>query len=320
MSEKFNTMTIEQFRTFLTDASGLSIEDAVKKWNEKVEENTAFSLTKSIFDGALAEMRITEKKWVVKDVPISTLFVDNYQRMFDMSKINKVLPAFDENKVDVKLVNYRNGKFYLVDGWHTAIILTLMGKKNMTVKITNNLTLEEEAKLFAIQDEGTTRVGRAEKFFALLKSGDNRVRKIFELCNKFGYKLNRGTKRAAGGYEITGVATVEALDKAGTLEKALTILKESGFENQTEAFNHKFLGAFTVLREFTVEPGDASWNNLISLLKSTGNPFMFVEHCKEELNVPRSIQSHQEQYIKAFLRVYWASAWKPEYKNKARVV
>ena len=317
---KFVAMTIEALRVFIESLVGLSIEDAVKKWNAAIESDNAFMLTKSIFDGAEMEMRATGKKWVVRDVPLNILFVDTYQRIFSMRKINDILPIFDENQVDVKLVNHRDNKFYIVDGWHTVITLMLLGKNNITVKITNNLNFEEEARLFALQDEGSTRVGKVEKFFALLKSGDERVKKIFELCRQFGYKLSRGTKRGTGGFEITAVGTVEALDKSGTLEKAFYILKDSGFENQTEAFNNKFLGAFTVLKEFTVERGDANWNKLIALLKAEGNPAAFVEHCKTVLQAPKNDNSHQERYIQAFLRVYWTSSWKPEYKNKAKEV
>ena len=46
-----------------------------------------------------------------------------YQRKIDMKFIAKCVKEFNPNKIDPVHVSYRDGKYYVIDGQHTIIIL-----------------------------------------------------------------------------------------------------------------------------------------------------------------------------------------------------
>lgn len=312
---KFSNYTNETFKEFLTEIINLHIEEAVKRWNEAIDRQNAFVTAKAIMDGAQMELMTTGKQWVVREIPLSMLYVEDYQRMFSMEKVRKNLANFDINKVDVKLVNYRDGRFWLVDGWHTAILLLMAGYTSIAVKITNGLPKEEEAKLFAYQDMGKTRVDRATKFFALIQAGAEQETKIYDIVKGRGYKISKGTRRGQGGHEFTAVSSVEDLYKAGVLELTFDILRDSGFESQTEAFNNRFLHAFKVLKEYNISARDAMYTTLVTAMKNSGTPASFVELCKNTVDGPGCGRDLKEAYIQAYLRKTLAPVQKPEYKK-----
>lgn len=312
----FINFTIETLKAFLATFEKATIDEAVEKWNAAIPENNAYIVSKAIMDNLDNDLRI--KSWVVAEIPLWVLFTDSYQRVFNMDKIRKNLAMFDINKIDIKTVNYRNGKFYLVDGWHTAILLMLAGKETITVKITKGLSREKEAELFAYQDNGKTRVPKATKFWALLQAGMPEQTEIRRICESRGYKISKGTRRKEGGYEITAVGTLEDLYETNTLNLAFDILKDSGFESQTEAFNARFLHAFKVLREYNFKKGDAAYTMLITTMKACGSPTRFLETCKDEIKAPKGGRDLMEAYIQAYFRKTLAALQKPEYRKEAK--
>lgn len=312
----FINFTVEALKIFLALFEKLTIDEAVKKWNSAIPENNAYVVSKAIMNNLENDLRT--KSWVIAEIPLWILFVDSYQRVFSMDKIRKNLAMFDINKVDVKTVNYRNGKFYLVDGWHTAILLMLAGEETITVKITNGLSREKEAELFAYQDNGKTRVPKATKFWALLQAGMPEQTEIRRICESRGYKISKGTRRKEGGYEITAVGALEDLYETNTLTLAFDILKDSGFESQTKAFNARFLHAFKVLREYNFKKGDSAYTNLITIMKACGSPSRFLETCKDEIKAPKGGRDLMEAYIQAYFRKTLAALQKPEYKKEVK--
>ena len=121
---------------------------------------------------------------IVVEIPLNCITVAAYQRLPNEVKIAKAIKNFDYCKVDVKSANYREGKIYLMDGWHTYEILKAKGYTTMLLKLFFNKTLEEEAQLFASQDEGKTRVSAVDKFYASEISGASWATAIRDICDK----------------------------------------------------------------------------------------------------------------------------------------
>ena len=312
---KFVDFTMEAFVEFVMSVTKLHIDAAVKKWNEAIDKKAAFLVTRAVMDKANLKMMATGKKWVVEEVPIDTLFVDTYQRVFNLSSILKNKANFNENKVEVKTVSYRDGKFYLVDGWHTAVLLLLMGEKTMTVKIVSNMTRDDEAEFFAYQDKGKRRVSAKNTFFSLLEAHKEREENIFDICKERGYNLSRATNRGKGGRSVSAVTVLGSLYDANLLELAFDILHATGFENYKEAFNARFLGSFEILKDYNIKKGDNKFTHLVTVMKACGNPKDFYSECRKvtqgvTINTI-SARDDEERAFKTYLYITLADVQKP---------
>ena len=312
---KFIDFAMEAFIAFVMTITKLPIREAVKKWNEAIDEKAAFLVTRAIMNKVNLRTMATGKKWVVEEVPIDILFVDTYQRVFKLCNILKNKAEFDENKIDVKTVSYRDGKFYLVDGWHTAVLLLLMGEKTMTVKIVNNMSRDDEAKFFARQNKGKVRVSAKDTFFSLLEGHEERETNIFNICKERGYNLSRATNRGKGGHSVSAVTVLCRLYDLDLLNLTFDILHATGFESYKEAFNARFLGSFEILKDYDIKKGDNKFTHLVTVMKACGNPKDFYSECRKVTQGVTidtiSARDDEERAFKTYLYITLADVQRP---------
>jgi len=83
-----------------------------------------------------------------------------YQRPISSVQVEKIISNFDENRLGVLTVSYRDGVYYIVDGACRVQIMRNLGYTHAHAMVLAGLTYSQEAKLFI---ELNNRSGQFEK-------------------------------------------------------------------------------------------------------------------------------------------------------------
>lgn len=105
----------------------------------------------------------------------SILSEPSYQRPVDFSRVKKIVANFNPNLVNPIKVSARDGKYYVFDGQHTlkSLIARNNGKDLMVAcKIYYDMTLQDEALMFANQNGLSRTVESKQKLHSLYVAGD----------------------------------------------------------------------------------------------------------------------------------------------------
>lgn len=278
---------------------------------ENMDSNTKI-MFETLMQGYLQQYRLKQMEdiklnrpltqFLICEIPLNCITVAEYQRIPDELKIAKAIKNFDACKVDVKCANYRDEKIYLMDGWHTYEILKAKGYSTMLVKLFFNKTLEEEAKLFASQDEGKTRVSAVDKFNASTIAGEEWAKDIQEICNVRKLTIrHKGRNNAKNN--ITSVTilkrTYEKYGKEG-VELILDLLIDASYDAFKFGFKSDYLCIGTEALACGVKYGDEKYITLLNVMKTLKNPDAFVGKAKTEF--PNNSGRHGEGSIQDYVR------------------
>ena len=187
---------------------------------------------KAIYALKLSVEREIEKKadgrnWAIRDLPLFMPEIDlHYQREPRNEEVAKITNNFNINKVEVKAASIRKvgnvWHLFLMDGAHTLSALLYMQSKGfpiyaITCKVFVNLTLKEEADLFASQNEGKTNLRGYERYKAELCAEKPTAVIINQVTKEFGLtvKTNRNS-------------TINRYNNINAVEELYRIVKRSG--------------------------------------------------------------------------------------------
>ena len=143
-----------------------------KKMSVKIIDGlTGNTVIDSILTYGRNEMVRTGRDWFIYDIPVSLIEIDDsYQRTVNDYIVRSILRNYDNNRVDVKLVNYRpdqnGGKFWILDGQHTLTVERELGHETLTCKVFIGLDKKEEARLFSKQNEFRRSISAYNQFKA----------------------------------------------------------------------------------------------------------------------------------------------------------
>lgn len=111
------------------------------------------------------------------------------------NKVNQIKRNFDPNQVNPLVVSFRDGKYYIVDGQHTALaIYELNGEDGATLimcDVREGLTYEQEAQLFYDLNTNRRPPSAADKIWALVCASDDSAVEFKNLIERCGYTFGR---------------------------------------------------------------------------------------------------------------------------------
>lgn len=139
---------------------------------------------KNVLIPALEEIRRTGEAYAVIKVPLKYINLFRGQRDLKAS-FSWILKNFDPKRVEVKTLNFRDGYLNSDDGHHTIEALKIMGYEEAWFRLFDNLSVEEEARLFIEQNKGVTRLSPADAFKCAEKLNLEPAKTILEVCEKY---------------------------------------------------------------------------------------------------------------------------------------
>lgn len=170
---------------------------ATKKTSERLIAETILANTRTV-----GEIRIGF-------LPLSVLCVDYSYQRYSRTKVKEIASNFDHNKCGFLLVSYRENesRFAIIDGGHRFEAATLIGLASLPCQILTGLSVEDEAKVFAAQNENRTRLSTVDLLKAQVRAGDEIAIGFHQMVKEFGIKLyNNGRDTQIGRMECVKTA------------------------------------------------------------------------------------------------------------------
>lgn len=133
-------------------------------------------------------------------LPVSLLFVDHTYQRPAQSKVKKIAQQWDDNKAGFLLVSYRetDARFAIIDGGNRFEAAKLIGKTNLACQILTGISIEQEALVFAAQNENRSTMRQRDMLKALVCAKDAEAIAFQNLVEEFGLKTYNGEHGDAG--------------------------------------------------------------------------------------------------------------------------
>ena len=223
-------------------------------------------------------------------IPTTEMFIDTTYQRTVQSKVNKISKNWDSNKCAILQVSYRFDvdKYAIIDGQNRWEAAKKAGVTHLLCQIYENLTIKEEAKIFAEQNDNVTRISSADKFKSLLVMDDKVCLQIKELCDEFGISIRKtyGDSLCKTRKNLNGlVAAQRIVEQYGIncLRWIFTVIEKSGWDLTAKAYTDR---SFQVLISFYKARHDkdtfaSDTENLINLYANLGEYNGLVSHANK---------------------------------------
>lgn len=153
------------------------------------------------------------------------------QREIKPQWVNRIVKNFDPRLLNPIKVSYRDGKYYIFDGHHSAEAVKKKNKGQdclVECKVFYGLTWLDECELFLRQTGDSHAVDIKDKLRTRLNSGDPDVSKMVKMAEKAGFAIDfRGAK---GDNKIVALSTLVRIYNSMTPEEFyeyLTLIKKT---------------------------------------------------------------------------------------------
>lgn len=143
---------------------------------------------------------------------VDVLKIADYQLpRLQIARAKSIAKDFNSHKLGVLTVSFRDGHYFVVDGQHRLVAAKMVGFKDLMCMILEGLTYEDEALLFATQDDKVKNVMINHKFSALIEAKNPTALKIKSIVESAGLELSfRGYK---SNNQIIAIATIQTIFK-----------------------------------------------------------------------------------------------------------
>lgn len=143
---------------------------------------------------------MTKVSEIFKYIRYEDLAIESaYQRPPSPQLINRIAKDFQPDKAWPLRVNFRDGRYYVMDGQHRMVAGHKAGVKQFLCHVQTGKSLEEEARFFWETQSKTARrnLTSYQLFNARLASGDDTAIRVKRICESVGVKLV-GSLRVGG--------------------------------------------------------------------------------------------------------------------------
>lgn len=233
-------------------------------------------------------VRLGEKKFAL--IPVTEMFVDTtYQRLVQ-SKAPRIAKEWDDRKCKMLEISYREDidKYAIIDGQNRWTAAKMIGITHLHCQIYENLTIEEEARIFAEQNDNVTRIASADKFKSLLVMGNETCLLIKKLCDDFGISIRKtyGDALCKTRKNLNGLISAQRIVEQygiNCLRWIFTVIEKSGWDLTAKAYTDR---SFQVLISFYKARHDkdtfaSDTENLINLYANLGEYNGLVSHANK---------------------------------------
>lgn len=190
----------------------------------------------------------------------------DYQKDLSVPRVQKIVDKFDINRMRPIDVSYRDGKFYVFDGQHRANAYFFMGYTEIPAIVHYGLTYEDEAYLFARQQEEVGAINSNHKWKALSEAKDPETMNIIRLCKDWGFTV---LAKNSHGNNIKCVKTLRNLYNEFGPQKVGTILMciKDAWNYMDHSVDKPILEGIAKLVK--TYPDQFDYNRLVKVLSNT---------------------------------------------------
>lgn len=265
----------------------------------------------AIINKALRQMEETGLPVAYLKLPLSffTVFKQEeggYQRPLNIEKIKKNKKEFNMDRVNPILVNYRDGKFYVIDGQHTLELLIEMGETEGFAKILIGRSLKYESELFYKQDDGNSKVSTWDKFVARVAAEEPIAVLGKKICDKYNISIENRTRSSfSKPMTLYSIRKLDEITKKGGengLEFTFQTIIELGWHKYDIGFTENILQVFAAYKY--CEGNKVNYSKLMGVLGSFETPVDFVNEAQRIYANPTS--RHPENPVRKYIEAIFA--------------
>ena len=187
-------------------------------------------------------------------IAVTEMFVDNCYQRTVQSHVNKIAKNWDDNKCAILQVSYRSDidKYAIIDGQNRWTAAKKVGVTHLLCQIYENLTIKEEAKIFAEQNDNVAKIASADKFKSLLVMGNETCLQIKALCDEFGIAIRKtyGDSLSKTRKNLNGLTAAQRIVENYGIECLrwiFEVIEKSGWDLTAKAYTDR---SFQVLLSF----------------------------------------------------------------------
>ena len=213
-------------------------------------------------------------------VKVSDLTIDyTYQRQPIMKKVNKIAKNFDPDILGVIICSMReDGSIAIIDGSHRVHALRMKGLNDSTVNalVYFSLTIQEEAKIFAMLNQEHTKPNTTDIFKAGIVSGDEETIAINKILNSLGLVIGVGP----GDNKVRAISTIRRVYRnAGekVLRDTLYTIK-SAYGDSSSTMRDVLISAVAIV--YNRYGAKVEVSRMITTLQKFGNPNTLIANAK----------------------------------------
>jgi len=151
----------------------------------------------------------------VRALNLSVVKIGKYQKKLNKTRAAAIAAEYDSHRMRPIDVSYRDNEFWCFDGQTRLEAYKIMGYTHIPAIIHEGLTYEDEAFLFARQQDNVGSVLSSHKWNALVEAGDPATLKTIEIVTKNNFKIS---------------GSVSSPNTIAAVKTAQDIVIESGFE------------------------------------------------------------------------------------------
>lgn len=215
---------------------------------------------------------------LIADVDIRLLNVHPKYQRCQLQHAMKIADKFDVNKVGTLVISYRkdHGYFNVVDGQHRTMAARMKGLQYLTCIILQNMTISQEAKLFAGQVDLVKRISPFDEFHASLAiadSDDTWISKTDKQIKKICDERSIEVKPGSGCNKLKSITEARAIIKRGGIsafEWVLDILCWAGWNCYKNSFGKDIMES--IYHFYTGTKGDEETKSLLVEFLRDSNP------------------------------------------------
>jgi len=255
----------------------LNSRQAQKQLNIPITNNELPSLSGNVSIGATFNNGHVSK--ITSKIKVSELMVDyTYQRQPLKAKISKIVKSFDPDLLGVIICSMReNGQIAIIDGSHRYHALVKMGLEylNINALVYIGLSLEDEAKIFALSNQEHTKPSTVDIFKAGIVSGDKLTIAINDILVKNGFYVGVGP----GNNKIRALVTLKRIYAnagADILDQTIRIIK-AAYGSNSDVMRDQLMSAVAVILHRYKKIDE---QRLVYALIKFGNPISLLASAK----------------------------------------
>lgn len=242
--------------------------------------NTEVALARSVMSNAYS---ICNKR--IASVPVSLMRLDkSYQRETNNENIQKLIRDWDNDRCDFLLASYRDEKFYVVDGQHRLTAAKYKGIEELPCIILTGLTREQEARLFARQNENVKKLTIYDVFKANIANGDTSIpeikidMEIDRICKKHGIKVKVTNRYTYKERTLRSLSATRRIIKTYGVECAEWIFDTVDKTNWKTCMEVTSSQIQYMLKNFYVENKDnlSYWQKAVERVMNTYTPNQII--------------------------------------------
>ena len=163
-----------------------------------------------------------------KNIPFGQLAKADYNRSISRARVNDIKRHFHADQVNPVKVSYRDGKYWIIDGQHTSIVLFEMNGRDprtpIPCEVIDGLTYEQEADLFYRINTSSKPLNTAETLNSLIEARDPDALRFRSVIEARGYTIGGGRNNSLNA--IT--AALKIFNRDGGEDRLSDILMLTG--------------------------------------------------------------------------------------------